>query len=99
MAKELTFEQVEGNGGTVQLDQRAAAAGAGVMDRVSDEFFASSGFSPDEYRGIRRCNTFHLFQNVSQSWAFADDLLESASTTVLISHCHRLNENWAVYNA
>ena len=40
MAKELSLEQVEGNGGTVQLDQRPAAAGVGIVDRLSDEFFA-----------------------------------------------------------
>jgi hypothetical protein len=36
MAKELTFEQVEGNGGTVQLDKRPSAARADVVNRVRD---------------------------------------------------------------
>jgi hypothetical protein len=60
MAKELTFEQVEGNGRTVQLDQRVAAAGAGIMDRASDEFFASAGLSLDEHSRVRRRNPLGL---------------------------------------
>jgi hypothetical protein len=45
MAKELTFEQVEGNRRTVQLDQGLAAAGARIMNRVSDEFLTGAGLS------------------------------------------------------
>jgi hypothetical protein len=88
MAKKLTLEQVEGNGGTVQLDQRVAAAGARIVDRVSDEFFASAGLSLDEHSRVRRRNSFGLLQNDSQGGAVAYDLLESANPTVLISHCH-----------
>jgi hypothetical protein len=88
MAKELTFEQVKGNGGAVQLDQRLAAAGTGIVDCVSDEFFTSSGFSVNEYRGIRRCNPLHLLQNDFQSRATANDLLESPGPTVLVNHFH-----------
>src|SRR5580693_8000645 len=91
MAKELTFEQVEGNGRTVQFDQRVAAAGAGIMDRVSDEFLASAGFSLDEHSGVRRRNPLGLLQHDSQSRAVAYDLLESADPTVLISHFHRFD--------
>jgi hypothetical protein len=60
MAKELTFEQVEGNGGTVQLDQRVAAAGARIVDRVGDEFLASAGLSLDEHSRVRRRNPLGL---------------------------------------
>jgi hypothetical protein len=60
MAKELTFEQVEGNGGTVQLDQRVAAAGTSIVNRVSDQFLPSSGLSLDEHSRIGRCNTLYL---------------------------------------
>ena len=60
MTKELTLEQVEGNGGTVQLDQRVAAPGAGIMDHVSDEFLTCPGFSLDEYCGIGRRDTLRL---------------------------------------
>src|SRR6266852_1785218 len=60
MTKELTFEQVEGNGGTIQLDQRVATARAGIMDRASDEFLASAGLSLDEHSGVRRRNQLGL---------------------------------------
>src|SRR4029077_4929513 len=65
MAEELAFEQVERNGGTVQLDQRVATAGTGVVDRVSDEFLAGPGLSLDKHCRIGRRDTFHLFQNDS----------------------------------
>jgi hypothetical protein len=48
MAKELTLEQVKRNGGVVQLDQRLAAAGTGIVDCVSDEFFPGSGLCLNE---------------------------------------------------
>jgi hypothetical protein len=89
MAKQLTLEEVEGNGGTVQLDQRVAAPPASIMNRVSDEFLASPGFSLDEYRGIHGRNTLGLLQDEFQSCAIAYDLLESAGPTVLICDCHR----------
>jgi hypothetical protein len=88
MAKELTFKQVEGNRRTVQLDQRLAATGTRIVNRVSDEFLASSGFSLDQNSRVHRRNPFGLFQNGSQGRAVADDLLESANPTFLICHYH-----------
>ena len=89
MAEQFTLEQVKGNSGTVQLDQSVAAPWAGIMDRVSDEFFTGPGFPLDEYCGIGRRDTLRLLQNGSQSCAIAYDLLESARPTILISDCHR----------
>jgi len=60
MAKELTFEQVEGNGGTIQLDQCVAAAWARIVDRVSDEFLASASLALDENGSVRRRNPLGL---------------------------------------
>jgi hypothetical protein len=60
MAKELTFQQIEGNGRTVQFDQRVAAAGAGIMNGVSDEFLAGAGLSLNEHSGARRRNPLGL---------------------------------------
>jgi len=71
------------------LDQSVAAPWAGIMDRVSDEFFTGPGFPLDEYCGIGRRDTLRLLQNDSQSCAIAYDLLESARPTILISDCHR----------
>jgi hypothetical protein len=88
MAKELTFEQVEGNRRTVQLDQRLAATGTRIVNRVSDEFLASAGFSLDQNSRVHRRNPFGLFQNGSQGRTVADDLLESADPAFLICHYH-----------
>jgi hypothetical protein len=85
MAKELTLEQIEWNGGTVQLDQGPAAAGARIVDRVSDEFLASAGLALDEHSSVRRRNPLGLLKHDSQSRAVAYDLLESADPMVLIN--------------
>jgi hypothetical protein len=60
MTKEFALEQVEGNGGTIQLDQSVAAAVAGIVDRASDEFLASACLSLDEHRRVRRRNPLGL---------------------------------------
>jgi hypothetical protein len=91
MTKELTFEQVEGNRRTVQLDQRLAATGTRIVNRVSDEFLASAGFSLDQNSRVHRCDPFGLFQNGCQSRAVPDDLLESADPTCLINHLHQFD--------
>jgi hypothetical protein len=90
MPKELTFEQVEGNRGTVELDQRLAAARTGVMDRASDEFLSRPCFSPYEYSGIYWRYALSLLQDSYQSWAAAYDPLESTSPTIFISPYNRL---------
>jgi hypothetical protein len=61
MSKELTFEQVEGNRRTVQLDQGLAATGTRIVNRVSDEFLASAGLSLDEHSRVHRRNPLGLF--------------------------------------
>src|SRR5580700_8769117 len=88
MAKELTFEQVKRNCSAIQLNQRLVAAGAGFVDCVSDELFASSSFSVNEHGRIRRCNSLHLLQDDFQGRTAANDLLKSAAPTVLINHSH-----------
>jgi hypothetical protein len=91
MAKELTFKQVEGNRRTVQLDQRLAATGTRIVDRVSDEFLASAGLALDEHSRVRRRNPLGLFKHDSQSRAVPYDLLESPHPTVMINHIHQFD--------
>ncbi|HJY93250.1 MAG TPA: hypothetical protein VJ255_23390, partial [Candidatus Acidoferrum sp.] len=91
VAKELTLEQIEWNGGTVQLYQGPAAARARIVDRVSDEFLASAGLALDEHSRVRRRNPFGLLKHDSQGRAVAYDLLESADPTVLIHHFHQFD--------
>jgi hypothetical protein len=88
VAEEFALEQVEGNRGTVELDQGLAAAGTRVVDRVSDEFLAGASLSLNENRRVRRRHALGLIENDSKSRAVADDLLESAHPAVLICNCH-----------
>jgi hypothetical protein len=47
MTKELTLEEIEGNGSAIQLYERAAAARTDVVNRVRDQLLARAGFSLD----------------------------------------------------
>jgi hypothetical protein len=47
-AEELAFDQFAGQGGAVDLDERAFAAGAEVVDEVGDDFLAGAAFAGDE---------------------------------------------------
>src|SRR5215510_6877680 len=46
------------------------------MDRSSNEFFACTGFSANQNRGIRRGNHLDLLQDVSKRRTVADDFFE-----------------------
>src|SRR5262249_39822068 len=45
VAEELALEELGGDGGTVELDEGAGAAGAGVVDGAGDELLAGAGLA------------------------------------------------------
>jgi hypothetical protein len=55
------------------------------MNRVRDQFLASAGFPLYKNGGIRGRNPFDLFEHRFQSWAIANNLLESALIRRLIT--------------
>jgi hypothetical protein len=63
MAKELTFQQIEGNGRTVQLDKRPSAARADVVNRVRDQLLPGPCFSLNEDCGVCASNALHVFED------------------------------------
>ena len=52
VAEELGLEELEGEGGAVDLDEGALAAGGAVVDGAGDELLADAGLAPDEDGGI-----------------------------------------------
>ena len=50
VAEELAFEQAGGDGGAVELDQRAVAASAQGVDGASEKFFAGACLAAYEHR-------------------------------------------------
>src|SRR5687767_8708015 len=52
VAEELGLEELEGQGGAVDLDEGALAAGGAVVDGAGDELLADAGLAPDEDGGV-----------------------------------------------
>ena len=77
VAEHLAFQQAGGNGGAVQLDERALPARAQVVDGAREQFLAGAGFAVDQHGGIGGRHGLHLLQNGLQRAALADDLLEA----------------------
>src|ERR1700739_639625 len=84
VAKKLAFQQIERNGGAIQLYKRAPEPRAQTVNCACNQLFARACFSLDKNGGIRGGDLFHLFEHRLQSRAVAYDLLESPGTTVLI---------------
>jgi hypothetical protein len=84
MAKKLAFQQIEWNGGAIQLYEWPPAPRAEIVNRPRDQLLAGAGLSLDKNSGIRRRDLLDLFEHGFQSRAFANDLLESARISVLI---------------
>ena len=76
VAEQLAFEQAGRNGGAIQLDERVRLARAEVVHGARDQLLAGAGFTVDQDGRIGRRHDFDLPQNVPESFAAADDLLE-----------------------
>src|SRR5215471_1567391 len=76
MSEQLAFEQTRRNRSTVQFDKWIRFARAEIMKRTGDQFFSGTGFSIDDYGGIRRSYGLDLFQNAAKPLAVPDDFLE-----------------------
>ena len=52
VAEKFTFEQAAGDGGAVELDERAVLAAAAIVNGARDEFFAGAGLAEQKHRRI-----------------------------------------------
>src|SRR5262245_8640426 len=81
--KEFALQQIKGDGSAIQLDERASAACAGIVNGTGDQLLACARLSKDEHGGRGRCYSFHLYQYGLQSTAMADDFFKSLVSATL----------------
>ena len=74
------------------LMKGASAARADVVNRARDQLLARTGFSLDKNGGIRRRDALDLFEHRFQSRTIADELLESARISVLLTELESLRQ-------
>ena len=85
MAEELAFQQIEGNGGAIQLHEWASAPPADVVNRARDQLFAGACFSLDQHGRIGRRYPLDLIEHDLKRRAITYDLLKSAAATILVT--------------
>src|SRR5207244_1086094 len=76
MPEHLAFEKAGGDRSAVQLDERALAPSAQIVDGARDQFLPGSGLAIDQYGRIGRRHGLDLLQQTPQGGASADNLLE-----------------------
>src|SRR6266567_1475362 len=72
--KEFAFENVLGDGATVDLDERPIFARAVVMDGPSDELFARPAFASDEHGGLGGSHELDLLHHFPQTGTLPNDV-------------------------
>jgi hypothetical protein len=93
VAKKLAFQQIERNGGAIQLYERAPEARAEIVNRARDQLLAGTCFALDKNGGIRRGDPLNLFEYCFQSWTATYDLLESARISILVGGFESCNSS------
>ena len=74
-AEQLALDQVGGEGGAVDGDERAVAARAAAMDGARQEFLARAGLAEEQHRGRGRGHLRHPEHDETQGVTVADDLV------------------------
>src|ERR1700739_2315059 len=54
-----------------------AAPFTDIVERTSNEFLASAGFSQDQHRCVGLCDRFHLFEYAFETRVFYHDLIKA----------------------
>ena len=62
VAEQLALQEPRGDGGAVELDERAALAWAQVVQGAGDELLARAGLAADEDGGIGRGDSLDLLE-------------------------------------
>src|SRR6266481_1222311 len=84
VSKKFAFQQIEWDGGAIQLDEGAPATRAEVVNCARDQLLARAGFSLDQNGGIGRRDAFDLLEYSFQSGATAYELLKPAFPRILV---------------
>ena len=82
VAEQLAFQQALRQGGTVELDERAARAGAGLMDRRGQKLLAGAALAPDQHGRMGDRDLARHADHLPNGRARAFDRLEGAEVAV-----------------
>ena len=73
VAEQFAFEQVFGDGGAVDGEERGLGAMAVMIDGAGDEFLAGAAFAGDERGGVRLRDLADELEDLLHRLAAADD--------------------------
>ncbi len=76
VAEQLALQEAGGDGGAVELDERALAAGAQVVKGPGDELLARAGLAADQDGRAGGRDRLDLREHPAQGGALPDDLAE-----------------------
>ena len=76
VAEELRLDQRRWDGGAVDPDERAGAAGAALVDRAGEELLPRTGFTEEQDCRVGRGHLRHPREHEADRAALADDLVE-----------------------
>ena len=88
VAEELALQEAGGDGGAVELDERATAPGAERVDQAADQLLASSRLAPDEDGRIRRGHTLDQTDDSPERQAPADDSMDGGWVRRVVARLH-----------
>ena len=74
VTEELAFEQGFGDGGAVDLHERAGRAGAPGMNDIGQHFLADAAFAGNQHARVRRRDQRHIAKDGLHQRAFGDDV-------------------------
>src|SRR3989304_1874542 len=74
VAEQLRLEELRGNGRAVELDERAAVAGARCVDRVREKLLPRPGLAPEEDGRVLPRGAQRFFLGRRDRGPFADDV-------------------------
>src|SRR6188768_828163 len=84
VAKELALDELVGDGGTVDLDERAAHAVRVVMNGVGNELFARADFALNQDVRVAGSHAFDQLEEVLHLLALTDDVAEAVAAADLL---------------
>ena len=75
VAEEFALEEVFRDGGAIDREEAAVAAGAVIVNRTGHEFLARSALAGDHHSGIAAGHAAHHFENLLHGLGTADDFI------------------------
>src|SRR6266849_4717638 len=76
VAEELALQEARGDGGAVELDERATAPGAERVDQAADQLLASTRLAPYEHGRVGRRHALDQADDSPERQAPADDSVD-----------------------